>query len=67
MPSLKHVSLCLGVVWWSLGELAHFWTSGQLSEGFESALLIRKQDEVVTVIAHRIQSHTEELLKGKSL
>lgn len=66
IPSLKHVSLCLGVVWGSLGRTCSLLDKTASCLKFGSALLIRKQDEVVTVIAHRIQSHTEELLRQET-
>lgn len=66
LPSLKDVSLCLGVAWGSLGRICSLLDKTASCLRFGSALLIRKQDEVVPLIAHRIQSHTKELLRQET-
>lgn len=64
--ALKIVSLCLGVVWGSLGRICSLLDKTASCLRFGSALLIRKQHEVFTVIAHRIQSHSEEFLRQET-
>ena len=64
--ALKIVSLCLGVVWGSLGRICSLLDKTASCLRFGSALLIKKQHEVVTVIAHRLQNHTEEFLRQET-